>query len=316
MGLSGLVLQSVSGYGSVMDARPDISFDQRLELEEYAHKRANGDEILLSAFLPLVSLAQVEALRRGDGQLALGLLQEAAAVVRDIKHVLTPPDTDRERPWDGRLWEHYFVWVVPFDGGPDRPWWQSAKDQAEAAAAAYLKLPWMSCGYLDWALIDAFTLGEFRSFNYEFVSKKKQPFWERAMEGAFAIAPWLLEGGALALSGAWLASEFSSEAAPYRWWWAAGIGAYYFWFGLNLLMYVPAGIRAKQAKLDAKLFPTTALLAMQRSYYQLSGRVLDPTRVRDFLLAAEKDNVVWPCAIWPLLETAIARHPHVWHTGY
>lgn len=56
--------------------------------------------------------------------------------------------------------------------------------------------------------------------------------------------------------------------------------------------------------------------AMHRSNVELDGPVLDPTRVRDTMLAAEKLDVRWSCVTWPLLEAATARDPHRWATTY
>jgi hypothetical protein len=54
------------------------------------------------------------------------------------------------------------------------------------------------------------------------------------------------------------------------------------------------------------------LRALRAAYQELKGPVLSPVRVRDQIRAAEKDGVVWPTAIWPILDAAIARNPAVW----
>jgi len=268
-----------------------------------------------------VPLAYAEAVRRGDPELAYGLLGEASDIVWDFKYALTP--INQQDPYHGRLWRHPASFPDPLK---NEVWsidqWAPDQEAAEAVAAAYLKHPWMSAGYLDWSLVDALTRREILAYEADVASKFPRPgtsAW--AMQKAFTVwIPWLV-GAAIgvaiaAASISWLRSEFSSDAAPYRWWWATGIGAYYTWWAGSFLISIPARIRGRRARRKELLATAERLQAMRDCYAELSGPVLDPTRVRDVLLAAEKLEIRWSRATWPLLEAAIARHPHRWATGY
>lgn len=118
---------------------------------------------------------------------------------------------------------------------------------------------------------------------------------------------WVVEAGIAVGLVAWLSSEFSSpEEKPYRWWWAIAIGVYYVW----VLGRMPRWFRARRARRKMLAEIAERLWAMYGCYADLSGPVLDPTRVKDALLAAESLCAKWSNATWPVLGGAIARDPH------
>ena len=291
-----------------MDATPEVHLDIETELGQFAW--AQGDDVFLAALRRLIPAARAEAVRRGDGQPAHGLLMSASFVLRKMQCVLTPPLAGQQ--FLDSLWQHAAFWELQSDPGPYAP----DREAVEAVAASYLKLPWMACGHLDWALTDALILGEVLGYRRESASAMIRP-WTKAwvVERMMTVAlPWLVEAVILGLSGAWLWAEFSADVAPFRWWWAAGVCAYVLWTVIGSLIQVPRIIRSRRTKRAAMPAFRARLLAMQICYSELAGPVLDPTRVRDILLEAEKLDIRWPRAVWPLLETTIARNPHVWHT--
>lgn len=135
-------------------------------------------------------------------------------------------------------------------------------------------------------------------------------------EAVLVWIPWLIEIGISVGSLAWLRAEFSSpEESPYRWWWVAAIGAYYAWWVCRFIIRIPAMFRFRRARQKTLVETADRLQAMHRCYAELSGPVLDPTLVRDAMLAATKLGVQWSSATWPLLEGAIMRDPHRWLTS-
>ena len=121
----------------------------------------------------------------------------------------------------------------------------------------------------------------------------------------------MVEAGIAAGLVAWLRAEFAApEESPYGWCWVMAIAASYVW----VLGRVPRWIRARRARRRALSEIADRLQAMHGCYADLSGPVLDPTRVRDALLAAESLGVRWSSATWPVLEEAIARDLHRWLT--
>jgi len=161
--------------------------------------------------------------------------------------------------------------------------------------------------------VDALTRREIVGYEEAVASMLPKPWttgWVFAKLFAIWI-PWLIEIGIAAGSLAWLRAEFSSpEESPCRWWWAAAIGAYYAWWVCRFVIRIPATIRFRRTRKKALVETAERLQAMHRCYAELSGPVLDPTRVRETLLAATKLGVQWSSATWPLLEGAIARDPH------
>ena len=300
-----------SGMYSVIPAPPTALL---LELEAFAKKRVFDDPVMAAALMPLVPIAYAEAVRRGEAFLACDMLREAADIVWDMKYALMPLSTND--PYHGRLWCHSNHF--PVDPLKEEAW---CPDQAalEAATARYLDRPWMSAGHLDWALVDALTRREILGYEWQLASAMPRP-WTSAWATQKALTvwlPWLIESVIAAASAWWLWVEFSSSAseAPHRWWWAAGFGAYYAWSAVAFLISVPVRIRRRRARRKELVATMNRLVAMRSCYAELNGPVLDPTRIRDALLVAEKLEVRWSRATWPLLEAAIARHPHRWMTG-
>jgi hypothetical protein len=63
----------------------------------------------------------------------------------------------------------------------------------------------------------------------------------------------------------------------------------------------------------AKFANRKILRGMYDAYRALKGTVLSPTRVREAFQSAEKDGVVWPTTIWPVLDRVVARNSAVWN---
>jgi len=84
---------------------PDSSHDRRLELEEFVRKSSHNDRTCSPVTVSFVARAHAEAVRRGDEQLAFGLLKTASNFILEAMYALAPvvrlPD-----PYHGRLWLH------------------------------------------------------------------------------------------------------------------------------------------------------------------------------------------------------------------
>lgn len=187
----------------------------------------------------------------------------------------------------------------------------------EGAAAEYLKHPWMSDGHIDWCCVDALTCREIVGYEEAVASMLPKPWttgWVLQKLHAVWI-PWLIEISIAVGSLAWLRTDFASpKESPHQWWWAAVIGAYYAWWVCRFVIRIPATFRFRRARQKTLVETADRLQVMHRCYAELSGPVLDPTRVRHAMLAATKLGVQWSSATWPLLEGAIARDPHRWLT--
>ncbi len=285
--------------------------DRLSQYEAFAEKIVYGDLVVLAALCPLIQACHDEAHRRGDPELAMSLIQEASEVVYDLRYVLTrgPAQPGQE----GSLWRHDPTF--PKEGA-----WAPAQDAVEAAAAAYLQRPWMSCGYLEWAMIDALVRRETLAYQGEVTKAYPLPWslaW--AVQQAFtAWLPWTVEAVVAAGSAWWLYSEFTlpEARAPYRWSWAVPIGAFYGWRVLRLPMQQVDAFRFRSFKRKEARAAAHRIQAMHRCYHALNGLALDPVYIREVMKAAQDLNVMWSNAVWPLLASAIARDPRLWLTGY
>ena len=113
--------------------------------------------------------------------------------------------------------------------------------------------------------------------------------------GRFGVwLPWLLAASIMAGPPAWLLHELTApEESPYRWWGAVGTAAYLAWWIVNIVTHTPAKFRLRRALRKERTELAERRACMRSCYAELSRPVLDPTRVRDTLLAAEKFGVRW-----------------------
>lgn len=280
------------------------------DVERYLEEQLTDNPVILAALAPLIPHAHSEAVRRGDPLLTYELLHEAVDILWDIRGALAPLGVeDAYHRW---LWRHAEGWPDPRSPNTYQP----DKTMLEHAAAQYLTQPWMSSGHLDWVFVDSLTRREILAYEAE-VAKAIGPVSGSAewwiTKALLVGLPWIIEICIAVGTGWWLWSEFT-EQADHRWWWAVGVGAYYVWWIGRALWTFPMRRRLRKAHRKELLAITERIAAMRQAYNELAGPVLDPTRIRDVLLAAEELEVCWSRATWPLMDNAISRHPHRWIT--
>ena len=296
-----------------MTLSPELPYDRLLEMEDFIRGRTHGDKACENAVKACMAAAHAEAVRRGDSKIAFSLLIEAVDVVWNLRYALAPTALAPD-PYHGSLWLHSDRFPHPTKGAA---WsieqWVPDQSDVEGVAADYLKQRWMSHGHLDWCLVDALTRREIVGYEAAVmvgVPKAWTSGW--VFQKLFsAWLPLLIEFGIAAGALAWLHAEFASpEESPYRWGWAFAVGAYYTWVAMRM----PAWLRSRRVRQKVLSETAERVKTMHRCYAELSAPLLDPTRVRDALLAAEKLEVRWSRVTWPLLEAAIGRDPHRWLT--
>lgn len=300
-----------------MDALPNTPHYGSLEalrgyVDDICGERERGDwvAILASALRSLIPLAKAEAERRGDPAVGYDCIFEAHSVIIALQLGLGPGW--KSNGYGGRLWVH--TRTLPEPGSDDAH--AVEKTEVEAVAAQYLQKPWMSNGHLDWIIVDALTRQELVAFEAEVARARGDPRLSMAwwMQWTLAVAlPWAIEG-IIALGVAWWLLGEYGQIAPYRHWWAAAAALYY---GLSAIRLVRSarvrrGRRREAAQDMAKVSDLCA--TMRDTYLELRGPVLNPTRVRDVLLAAEAKGARWSTATWPVLEGAIRRNSTIWVT--
>jgi hypothetical protein len=127
------------------------------------------------------------------------------------------------------------------------------------------------------------------------------------------LLPWLVEGAIAATVVWWLRRSYTNDD-PYFLWWGAAAAIYYGYFSVGIIRRARAirSFRRRGEAEDPKVLYARILAKMQQCYWELAGPVLTPTRVRDVLRSGEALGILWPTAMWPILEAAIARNPATW----
>ena len=160
------------------------------------------------------------------------------------------------------------------------------KDELENVAADYLTRDWYG-NYIDWCIVDALVCVECDAFvGHLHVSVS----FIRVQLAVFA---------AIAAADFWLLGFTVSNVISVTGLW--GLGA------IGLISWLIFDGRAVTRFANRHL-----LSAMNRAYQELNGHILNPTRVLEQLNVAERAGVVWPTAIWPVLNAVIAGNAVVW----
>jgi hypothetical protein len=278
-----------------------------------------------------------QAERLGAPQKAFGFCSEAMKIIRDLVDAI-----HGEEPRNGTqmLWSHRqdptMKIGLPFLGKPaDADERFIDKEALQGVAARYLTREWHS-DHIEWCIVDALVLLEFDAFirlhlRSEVASRRfflavyaavgamvvwphnnLWTWWRAGFVGLIALLPifssrlWQITYVALLGLLYWLfpptaaddlVQQNQSMAAQNTLIWAA-------------IVLVALFVIDGRSLIEFK--HRRALRALKAAYYELKGAVLSPVRVRDQLRAAEKDGVVWPTAVWPVLDAAIARNPAVW----
>jgi hypothetical protein len=232
-------------------------------------------------------LPRVVADTEDQQQHPTSLCWQALQVVDQLDDAIYGSDWDggknRRGPKDSQ-----FLWLPltrPRKQGEN--WYDVRKEQVEQALHEYLARQWHS-DYLDWVFVDLLVFWECDAY---LNSHLPGVVMTRRMVPGFYAFVFGAVAGVAALAGWWISAAIS-----------AALAAYY------MLDY--ATIKLRVYRNSRKI-----LLAMsdgRRSLNFWDSGVLSPTRVREALVGAEKNGVVWPNAMWPVLDRVVARNPSVW----
>jgi hypothetical protein len=80
----------------------------------------------------------------------------------------------------------------------------------------------------------------------------------------------------------------------------------------EVITIIRGGRRRRRARAKDTELQTRLLMAMDDTYDSLDGTALSPTRVRDAMQSAKDKGVVYSQVVWPIIDAAVARDPHVW----
>jgi uncharacterized membrane protein (DUF485 family) len=232
--------------------------------------------VLIDAVGMIVPELVVESERLGEPTQVYSLCREAMGIVRDLDvamHCEAFPKEGRSR-----VWRHLPkpTFGTTYQHGVE-------KDLLQNAAADYLARPWMHHDYFDWCIVDALAHCELNAFAHHLFLRMAQIYFGLAVVIIVMMADLAVR-------------VFEGKEVLAGWPFALLI--------IMSLAAVPSFVRIANRR---------PLLAMNWAYEELDGVVLSPARVREQFRAAEKHGVVWPRAIWPILDAAVARNATIWN---
>jgi hypothetical protein len=249
---------------------------------------------------------------------AYGLCAQALRRNVDLFTVLHPAysnPANEEKP--NYLWRHYLL-ERAFNPTRDDVCMRGIdKSALQEEAAAYLSSPAvLHHDYIEWCIVDALVYFECSAYSFRLEQLRLEGKVYRymvafgglilfAIFGALASLAWWFAGLA------WWPLRLQQGGADRAGWVIGALVAYLLYCAIQWLR----GGKLRSTIKSDRLRPFQLLKSMMRAYQTLDGAVLNPSRVRDELLSAEKEGVVWPTAIWPILDTAIARNPGVWQVA-
>lgn len=298
-------------------ARGDLLRSLAIAAQERCEIYDRGDALFVM-IRPLLPALAAELERRGTPDEAAKLAEEALTVLLEMHRALVPVWDPEKYPLERPVRVHEAGDVFPFGKGPyDGYAGGFDKDSLEAAAASYLARPWMAHDYLDWCLVDAMVRREWAAFDHAMRNPLLDPLSSPLTKLlSWKGMPWLIEGAIAAAVVWWLRRSYTNDD-PYFLWWCAVAAIYYGYLPVGIIRRVRAirSLRRRGEAEDPKALCARIRHKMELCYWELAGPVLSPTRVRDVLRSGEALGILWPTAMWPILEAAIARNPAVWNVS-
>ena len=225
--------------------------------------------------MAVIPVLREQAERLGDTCKAYSFCHEAVGIVGELNSAIRGLDEPRHG-----LWSHQKRPTATDGAAEER---SINKEALELVVVRYLACEWHS-DHLEWCMVDALAFCEC----YAFIFHLRMT----ALYRRLGLVAWAVIG---AVTGTTLWFVFGNN----QWVWGAGV---------VVLGLISTGARARSDLKNAR----RPLAAMLRAYQELDGAALSLIRVRDRLQAAEADGVVWPTAIWPILDATIARNARVW----
>jgi hypothetical protein len=303
-------------------ARGDLLRSLAHAARERCNFRSRGEAVFVM-LRPLMPALVAAAERRGSPEEAYKVSEEAVTVLHELHCALVPywdpKNYSLDQPMRVHASDDVSAGTGPYDGFAGG----FNLNHLEAAAASYLARPWMAHDYLDWCLVDAMVRREWAAFDY--AVRNNPPREPLGSSRLTKLLGWLLEGAIATAVVWWLRRSYTNDD-PYFFWWGAAAAIYYGYVFLASLLRIRAlrSLRRAQGEAgDPKVISDRIWMKMKLCYRELDGPILSPTRVRDVLRSGEAlgtlngqaIGILWPTAMWPILEAAIARNPTVWNVS-
>jgi hypothetical protein len=263
------------------------NFDPDLDLDQLAEENFPGgaSQAVIATVHRLIPNIRAEAEHADDDRkrMIYRLCAQALRTVYSLDHALHPdellhPSGRKDTGW--HLWWHH---GEPTGKVLDEVNKWPDKDRLQTAAADYLSCPWMRHPHIDWCIIDALVWWEWAAFTLRLSGTISALRFTLVVVSAVAyVVPQainLIHGKQIT-------------------WWPAIVIAF-IWYAVPVFV----------------CYINTPLRFMKRTYQELDGVVLNPTQACAHLHTAEKEGVVWPTTVWPVIDSVTARDPRMWNTG-
>jgi hypothetical protein len=181
--------------------------------------------------------------------------------------------------------------------------------------AEYLKRPWMRHDTIDVSVINALIFTELALYAEEF--KSGRPYgkinWSYLFSGGnplkqfgFSLGGWLIR-----LLLAWVMLPAIAAALLAYGYPTAALVAISIWslYVLYRIITLPARIRLRKFRLKAAEKASEILIAMEKAWHAARGRTINPSQLRNLVLAAEERGAGCRPVLHTLIDRAIQRDP-------
>jgi hypothetical protein len=285
-------------------------------LEQFPRNETGGaqsQDILRSWFARLRKQVDPDTTEYGQ------LVSQAVDVLRRLQSAFCGGELANE-PDQKRAGRHS-LWAWPSDAAlQERPkgWFQespASSDDLDEALAEYLKRPWLQHDAIDASAINALLFTELAVFVEQVKTGAAlgKPNWSYIFSGGnmFAQLGLVLGGKIIGFLAAWIMLPAI----------AAGLFVYDHQTGaavtislwgvyvLYRLVMVPVGYSARRARRKAAEKASEITQAMLKAWSASRGSVINPSRLRELVLAAEQCEAVFPSVLHTIIDRAINRDP-------
>ena len=183
--------------------------------------------------------------------------------------------------------------------------------ELDDAIAAYLKRPWLQDDAIDASAINALLFTELASFSEQVKSGTAFgiPNWSYILSGGNPLKQlgYAFAGGTIGFVARWIMlptiavallvnnHESGAEIALILW---------CIYLAYRLIM-IPAAFRIRRGRRKA----TDIVQALLKAWSAARGNVINPSRLKELVLAAEERGAVFPSALHAVIDRAIIRDP-------
>ena len=290
------------------------------ELEDWAleqfSKDLTGDgesqEILLTWFAGLREQVDPNTARYGR------LISDAVSVLENLRSAFS---TGELHDANSRHAARFALWawpsettlqVRPTDWIGESP---TSVDDLDTALAEYLKRPWLQHDLIDASAINALLFSEVSAFLEQVKSGAAlgRPNWSYIFSGGnvFKQMGLALAGKTIAFLLAWVllpAVAIILFVYGYQTNSIIVIGLWGIYVFYRLLM-VPFRWRARRARQQVAEKANEISQSMLKAWSASRGRAINPTRLKERVLAAEESGAIFPAVLHTIIDRAIERDP-------